>query len=479
MSQVNRRRFLQSSALLAGGTFAIGGTRASGNVLGANDRIRIAVAGVHGRGKAHLGAYSKMKDVEITYVVDVDSREHERAVRTVEGNAGNRPKAVVDIREALDDPNVDAVSIATPNHWHSLMAIWACQAGKDVYVEKPCSHNVREGRILVETARRYERIVQHGTQGRSSSTWARVAEVIRSGHYGPLRVARGLCYKRRGSIGNRPTTKSPADLDFNLWLGPAQEQPYHANLVHYNWHWFWDFGNGDLGNQGVHQMDVARWGIPDGKLPKSVISVGGRLGYSDQGETANTQLAVFDYGETQLIFEVRGLVKRNEITDMFHFDGGTIRADGRFYPTGSKKGESLPDVEYSRGPGSSHFANFIAAVKSRKTSDLNAEIEEGHYSSALCHLANISYRLGEAAPLSSKTDPFAGNEAATETWEATREHLAENGVELAKTNCVVGRKLEIDPKSETFVGDAEASQLLTRKYRKGFEVPQEVARADA
>ncbi|MCB1080143.1 MAG: gfo/Idh/MocA family oxidoreductase, partial [Verrucomicrobiae bacterium] len=180
--------------------------------------------------------------------------------------------------------------------------------------------NVHEGRVLVETARRTQRIVQHGTQSRSMSNWAKVAEVVRSGHYGPLKVARGLCYKRRGSIGFKPTGKPPAGLDFNMWLGPAPEQDYHANLVHYNWHWFWDFGNGDLGNQGVHQMDIARWGISNATLPKSVVSAGGRLGYKDQGQTANTQVCVFDFGETQLVFEVRGLVPRNEITDLFHFE---------------------------------------------------------------------------------------------------------------------------------------------------------------
>ena len=236
-----------------------------------------------------------------------------------------------DIRRALDDKNLDAVSIATPNHWHSLMTIWACQAGKDVYVEKPCSHNIHEGRIAVETARKYNRIVQHGTQSRSNGDWA--------GDHGGHQIAassancwsRAACATSPGaSIGvQEPDCSPPPELDFNLWLGPAPEQPYHANLVHYNWHWFWDFGNGDIGNQGVHEMDIARWAIPGATLPKSVISLGGRFGYKDQGQTPNTQIAIIDYGDTQLIFEVRGLkttsTTAQDVGNIFHLEAGTIR----------------------------------------------------------------------------------------------------------------------------------------------------------
>src|SRR5262249_11232721 len=227
--------------------------------------------------------------------------------KEVEEKGGNGPQAVEDVRKALEDKNLDAISIATPNHWHSLITIWACQAGKDVYVEKPCSHNVHEGRIAVETARKYNRIVQHGTQKRSSGDWAHVMEAIKSGQLGKLLLARGLCYNSRDSIGFKQPSDLPAEVGFNLWLGAAAERPFHTNLVHYNWHWFWDFGNGDIGNQGVHEMDVARWGIPGATLPKSVVSLGGRFGYKDQAETPNTQIALFDYGNTQLIFEVRGL----------------------------------------------------------------------------------------------------------------------------------------------------------------------------
>jgi len=476
MTRFTRRQFLQTSAAVAGSTFVISGTKSSGNVLGANDRIRVAVAGLHGRGKSHMDAFAKLPGVEVSYLVDPDSRQFDPSVKRIEEAGGNTPNTVQDIRKALEDPNVDAVTIATPNHWHALMTIWACEAGKDVYVEKPCSHNIHEGRIAVETARKHNCIVQHGTQSRSNNTWAQIMEVIKSGHYGQLRVARGLCHKRRTSIGFKSPEPPPSALDFDLWLGPAPEQSYHGNLVHYNWHWFWDTGNGDIGNQGVHEMDLARWGIPGATLPKSVVSLGGRFGYEDQGQTANTQVTIFDYGETQLIFQVRGLETQREVTAKFHFDDGTIKNDGKFYRTGESQGESIPDVEYSRGPGGGPFKNFIAAVRSRNVEDLNADILEGHYSSALCHLANISYRLGEQVPFDTKRKAFTDNPAASATFAKMEEHLVkENGIKLDETQYTLGRHLTVDLQNEAFVDDQEANALVTRNYRAPFVVPEKVS----
>ncbi|MDA0835948.1 MAG: Gfo/Idh/MocA family oxidoreductase [Planctomycetota bacterium] len=475
MAHFTRRQFLGTSLTASGAMLTLGPRPSFGKVLGANDRVRVAIAGLHGRGRAHMAELAKMKDVEIVYLIDPDERTYAEAVKYVKDIAGNTPQTVKDVKTVLDDDSIDAITVATPNHWHSLMTIWACQAGKDVYVEKPCSHNVHEGRIAVETARKYDRIVQHGTQSRSDNRWARITAAARSGTYGPLRVARGLCYKRRGSIGFKKPATPPAELDFNLWLGPAPDQPYHENLVHYNWHWFWDTGNGDIGNQGVHQFDIARWGIKDGTLPTKVISLGGRFGYEDQGETANTQLTICDFGETKLIFEVRGLVASNTITDMFHFDDGTIRDDGKFYKKGSDTGEPIVDVDYHMGPGDGNFGNFIAAVKSRKKEDLNAEILEGHYSSALGHLANVSYRLGKQVPFNKNTEIFGNDEAASETMAAMLDHLrTENNLQLDDMNYQLGRLLTIDPVTETCIDDDEANQLLTREYRNGFEVPTEV-----
>lgn len=479
MSRLTRRTFLQGSLALAGGTFAIGGTKSSGAILGANERVRIGVAGLNGRGESHVGEFLKLNnEVEITYLIDPDKRTWGKRLKQIDEKGGTTPKCVQDVREALEDTNLDAISIATPNHWHALMTIWACQAGKDVYVEKPCSHNVHEGRIAVETARKHKRIVQHGTQSRSGGGWAEVAAAIKSGELGKLLVSRGLCYKPRGSINFKSPAAPPAELDFNVWLGPAPDQPFHENLVHYNWHWFWDTGNGDIGNQGVHEMDKARWAIPGATLPKSAICLGGRFGYEDQGETANTQIALFDYGETQLIFEVRGLktdgLRGEKVGNIFHLEAGTI-VGTKFYPKGSDQPAPLPKVEAKRGPGNGNFGNFIAAVKSRKVEDLNADILEGHYSSALCHLANISYRLGSLVPFDPKSKTFDDNKDATDALLRMEEHLAsDNGLKLDGLKYRLGRKLTIDAAKETFVDDAQASQMLTRPYRAPFVVPDKV-----
>jgi predicted dehydrogenase len=477
MPRQSRREFLKSSAAFAGATFAIGGTKSSGNILQNSETVRVAVAGVNGRGGSHISSLLELPNVEVAYIVDPDKRIWPGRIKSIADKTGKAPKAITDIREALDDKNLHAVTVATPNHWHSLITIWACQAGKDVYVEKPCSHNVREGRIAVEMARKHKCIVQHGTQSRSEGGWANVVAAIKSGELGKLLVSRGLCYKNRPSIGFKPETTAPPEVDFNLWLGPAQERPYHQNLVHYNWHYFWDFGNGDLGNQGVHQMDIARWAIPGATLPKSVLCFGGRFGYEDQGESANTQVAVMDYGETKLVFEVRGLptvdYQGQKVGNIFHLEAGTI-VGTKFFPKGSDKEAPLPKADPQRGPGKSHFANFVEAVRSRKSSDLNADILEGHYSSALCHLANISYRLGSPAAFKPRAEVAGKLEVLNESLDRMELHLEANKVDLGSTKLRVGQLLTVDAATESFVGNSEANKLLTRNYRKPFVVPEKV-----
>ena len=479
MPRTSRRTFLRGSAAAIGAGFAIGGTRASGRIIGANETINIAVAGLNGRGGSHVGEFSGMENVRITHLVDPDVRTFDKRVMQVSERGGNAPETVQDIREVLDNPDVDAVSVATPNHWHSLMTIWACQAGKDVYVEKPCSHNIHEGRIAVEAAKKHDRIVQHGTQSRSSRQWAKIAEIAESGRFGKLLVSRALCYKPRGSIGFKPTEQPPSEVDFGLWLGPAQDHPYHGNLVHYNWHWFWDFGNGDIGNQGVHQMDIARWMIPGATYPESVVSLGGRFGYEDQGQTPNTQVSVMDYGDTLLVFEVRGLetdeYRHTKVGNILHFEEGVI-ADNKFFSKGEGDGEDLPDVDASRGPGDGNFGNFIAAIRSRKVEDLNAPILEGHISSALCHLANISYQVGEPKSFDSVEDALGTDEAVKETVGRMEEHLKDdNGLQLEGMQYRLGRRLEFDGKAERFVDAPRANELLSRDYRAPFVVPERLS----
>jgi hypothetical protein len=478
----SRRDFLRSAAAAGFATFVIGGTKASRPVLGANDRIRVAVCGINGRGQSHIRGFGDVEGVEIGMLVDPDSRLFGLQEKA------HGLKAVQDARYAFDDKDIDVVSVATPNHWHSLLTIRACQAGKDVYVEKPLSHNIYEGRKCVEAARAHNRMVQHGTQSRSDDGWAKTVAAVHSGKYGKLLVAKGYCCKPRWSIGNKPTKAAPSELDFNIWLGPAAEQSYHENLVHYNWHWFWDFGNGDTGNQGVHQMDVAMWGIKDATLPTRVWSLGGRFAVDDQGQTPNTQLTVFEYGDVILLFETRGLVEQKgsapkdkptdypfprKVTNEFYTTEGVI-TEGQFHPHGGGAPEKLEFAEESLVTPGGAFGSFIAAVRSRKVEDLNADVEVGHYSSALCHLSNISYRLGSQVPFSASTQSLGDNAQVVESFELIRANLQGVGVKLEETEYRLGRDLAFDPATEKFVSDDEANALLTREYRKGFEVPANV-----
>jgi len=463
-----RRKFLAQSTVFA--TFAISGTKSSGKIIGANERVNVAVCGIKGRGASHIGGHGRQKNVTISHLVDPDSRLFEGRKKFVQSKFKNTPECVQDVRKVLDNNEVDVISIATPNHWHSLMSIWACQAGKDVYVEKPLSHNLFEGRKLVEAAKKYKRIVQHGTQNRSLRKWSDLAKEVASGKNGKLEVALGTCHKRRGSIGFKDTKSPPSELDFDVWTGPAAKEDFHENLVHYNWHWFWNYGNGDIGNQGVHQMDIARWMIPGAVWPKSVICFGGRFGYKDQAETANTQLAIFDYGESLLVFDVRGLSGKSNmgVSNHVYFDKNAKQKNSASHGL-----KGIKDPLADRGKVDI-FENFIEAVRNRKEEHLDAHVYEGHVSSGLCHLANVSYRLGEKSSFNKKNKSFGSNKKGYEYFERMQEHLKENGLNLKETDYIVGRNLEFDAKTETIKGDDEANALLSRNYRSPYIVPDKV-----
>jgi predicted dehydrogenase len=478
MTPTTRRRFLKrtAAATAACSTFTIGGTKSSGRVLGANDVIRVGIAGIHGQGNAHIDQYLGIKNVQVTHLIDPDRSLFESRSQKVREKGGNMPKCFQDIRQALEDKELDVISIAAPNHWHSLLTIWACQAGKDVYVEKPLSHNIAEGRRAVEAARKYGRIVQHGTQQRSMESRAKEIAAVQSGKYGRLRVSKGYCCKPRWSIGQKPTASPPGDLAFDLWLGPAPLQDYHGNLVHYNWHWFWDFGNGDIGNQGVHELDVARWAIPGATLPSKVWSLGGRFAYEDQGQAANTQMAVYEFDDVLLVFEVRGLVDKHpdfkfKVLNEYYTTEGMI-ADRKFYPRNGGKPEPLTEFPVKVTPGGS-WGSFLEVVRSRKVEDLNADVEHGHYSSALCHLANISYRLGEKVAFDQKNKALSENAEVAQTFGNMRANLEAVGVNLAQTKYQSGRVLNFDAQAERFVGAEadKANAFVTRKYREPYVVP--------
>ncbi|HEX2999018.1 MAG TPA: Gfo/Idh/MocA family oxidoreductase [Armatimonadota bacterium] len=481
MSGITRRRFIEDSLLvsaaLAGARFPsiARGEEPPAKRVGANDRVRIAVIGVRGRGVDHTHAYAAMPDVDVVALCDVDESVISRAMKEVVSRGKPEPRYYQDIRRLLEDKDIDGVSIATTNHWHALAAIWAMQAGKDVYVEKPVSHNMVEGRRMVEAAHKYRRICQAGTQCRSNPGIQQAMEFLHSGKLGKVTVAHGLCYKPRGSIGKKVDAAAPTSVDYNLWLGPAPERPFNPNRFHYNWHWFWDYGNGDLGNQGIHQMDLARWGLNQKGLPRQARSLGGRFGYEDDGETPNTHLTFLDYGDSQLIFEVRGLktdaLMGAKIGVVFYGSEGTLVIPS--YSTAFVYDHDGKEVQRFEG-GRDHFRNYIDCIRSRKASDLRGDIEDAHISSALCHLGNISYRLGESQPFNKKTEAFGDDKEAYEVLAQCETHLRANGVPLDGANYRLGRNLRVDRKHERFIGDPEANTYLSREYRKPFVVPDKV-----
>jgi predicted dehydrogenase len=372
----------------------------------------------------------------------------------------------------LEDKSIDFISIAAPNHWHVLASIWGIQAGKDVYVEKPLGHNVWEQRKLVEAARKHEKIVQMGNYTRSLGSHRSAIDYLRSGKLGKVKLARGLCYNKRGSIGKKPDGSPPPGVDYNLWLGAAPERPFNPNRFHYNWHWNFDFGGGEIANNGIYYLDVARWGIGKNEHPKKAVSIGGRLGYEDDGNTPNTQIGILDYGDVQIVIEIRGLetapYKDVTMGNVFHCEKGTLASGIRGTAAFSPEGELL---EKFTGTGD-HFRNFVDAVKSRKREMLTSEVLEGHLSTTLCHLPNISHRLGEPKPLGEVAAP--GGDAGAEAVERMRAHLKDNGLDPAKTLVHAGPLLEFDGAAEKFAGNPAADALLRREYRKPFVVPDTV-----
>lgn len=451
-AEVSRRDFLKKGVGTTAGLAALSSvsffTRPE-RIFGANDRVRVAVCGLHGRGFDHVQNYAKIHNAEIVAVCDIDDNVLRKRLAEMEKMGISKPVSYYDVRKLLENKSVDAISIATPNHWHSLMAIWACQAGKDVYVEKPCSHNIWEGRQLVRAANRYQRIVQHGTQSRSSKTAREAIARVHNGEIGDIYMSRGLCYKWRDTIGRAPVEPVPPGVHYNLWTGPAPMHAFTHNRFHYNWHWFWYYGNGDLGNQGIHQVDVARWALGLG-FPNRASAVGGHFMFDDDQETPNTLNCAFEYdlpnGKTRMLeFEVRHWITNHEsgigarkqpteggehpklgpsagthntIGNLFYGPKGYIALTDGGVPENyktwlGKEQEPGPHAQYNDGE-IVHFQNFIDAVISRRKEDLNAPIEEGHMSCALVHLANASYRLRRTVNFNPETQEVIGDEEAAE-----------------------------------------------------------------
>ncbi|MEN2283076.1 Gfo/Idh/MocA family oxidoreductase [Algoriphagus sp. SE2] len=453
-----RREFIKKSVLGTAGIAMTGmsmSAKSYGSIIGANERINLAVIGIRGQGTNHINQWCALKEnrnVRLKTLCDVDEQYYPEKLKIVIEKTGVTPLTEWDMRRVFDDQEIDAVSFAVPNHWHALGTIWACQAGKHVYVEKPASHNVFEGRKMVEAARKYNRRVQVGFQNRSILNVMEAMKFLHEGGIGDVYMARGLCYKPRNSFGIAADSTPPASLHYDQWLGPAPYQPYNEKKVHYNWHWHWATGNGDTGNQGPHQFDVARWGLNKNEHPDSVYSSGAIYGISPEEcsqETPNTQTSVFKYADGKTLeFETRGRYTNGEsslgikIGNMFYgtegyleLNGGTWKAfklnEKEPFAMSKKREEVASNNQVLAAPGGAeHYANFLDAIRGESDSILHCDIEEGHKSSVLPLIANISY--------------------------------------------LTGKQLHFDGKTEKFVKDKAADKLLKRDYRKNFEVPNQV-----
>ena len=497
MSRISRRRFVQGSLIAGASTFAAPYIARSQNT---NEKLSVAVVGAGGRGGSHVSAYLGDSRTEITYIVDADEGNGNSKCDAVERAQKSRPKLVKDMREAFDDKSVDIVSTATPNHWHALTGIWAMQAGKDAYIEKPVSHNIQEGAALIACARKYKKICQVGTQSRSSTALHAAVEFIKAGGIGEANFARGLCYKRRKSIGAKGNFPVPSSVDFNLWSGPATytDPRVTRGRFHYDWHWQRHYGNGDLGNQGPHQTDIARWFLGVDEHPSTIVSYGGRLGYQaerkdpnyvDAGDTANTEVSIYDYGDKCMVFETRGLSVDDsddaDLNKLFKSTSGNKIGVVLYGSKGYMVQKSYThciayDLEMNvikEFKGSeNHFGNFLDACASRDHNDLNADVREGHLSAAVSHLGNISYYLGETntASVEDVASVLKGIKSLDDnqaTLDRTVKHLVKNGVDLGKYPLAMGPVLKFDPVKEVFAGNDAANAMLTREYRKGFVVP--------
>jgi predicted dehydrogenase len=454
-----RRDFIKKSLMGSAGIAVAGMTMSAksyGKILGANDRMHISIIGIRGQGTNHINQFCKLKEsrnVVIKNLCDVDEETWAGKVKLVQDQTGDKPETSYDMRKVFDDKEIDAVSFATPNHWHALGTIWACQAGKHVYIEKPSSHNVFEGRKMIEAARKYDRIVQVGFQNRSIANVMEAMKFLHEGGIGDVYMARGLCYKPRNSFGIAKDSAPPKNLHYDLWLGPAPYRTYNEKRGHYNWHWHWDTGNGDTGNQGPHQFDIARWGMNKNEHPVHVYSTGGIYGMTPQEcsqETPNTQTSIFKYADGKVLeFETRGRYTNGEshlgihIGNIFYGTDGYLELNGGTWKA-YKKDEKEPFAQSAKEKpsggggsnvlaapgGSEHYANFLDAVRNGDRYDLHCDIREGHYSSALPLMANISFRLN--------------------------------------------RGLNIMGEYEKFANDSEADTLLTRPSRPPYVVPDQV-----
>jgi len=488
MPNINRRSFLKNSALTVGGAFAFSSpavsTTASGQILGANDRVRIGFAGVGSRGGALINEFGKIDNVEVAYIVDADLNNVTKRVGEIAEKTRKTPKGAQDIRVMLEDKDIDCVVIATIDVWHSLQTIWACQAGKDVYVEKPVSHRLFEGRKCAEAAQKYNRLVQHGTQRRSEDGWAKVAAAVQKEKYGKLVAVKVYANRPRGPLGFKPIQPAPANLNWEQWLGPAPVMDYHANLHPYNWHWFWDTGNGEIVNNGVHFFDLCLWAL-NKTHPKSVMSFGSRFvkdpanNYKDQAQTPTILFALYDFDGIPVIHETCNIAgprdKWNPLeTTEFYTEKGVLRGD-TFIPNGGAP--EKVEIDYVKPSPGGPFANFINAVRNRNSVPLNAPISKGYHSASIPHWANAAYKTGKRESFKTCREKMGDNPFLQETIDKVAANFKEvfgESVTIDDVPFQISEKLLIDAEKEQFINNPEANQFLTRVPRQPFAIPDQV-----
>lgn len=481
MQIISRRRFIQLSGVAAASTLA-----PSIQAQGASEDIRVAVIGFRSRGKVLMDQVIKAQGARVVALCDADQDVLKKQVQRLDGQ-GIKVDGYTDLRDVLDRKDVDAVVSATPNNWHALVTIWACQAGKDVYIEKPVSHGIFEGRKMVEAADKYERIVQGGFQNRSDIGLAKFYPWMQEGNLGKVLKVRGLCYRNRASIGKRDTPLAPPSaVDYNLWLGPADDLPIYRPQFHYDWHWVYNTGNGDIGNQGPHEMDLCRWALNDADLPSSVISFGGRFGWNDAGDTPNMHAALYDFNGTPVLFEVRDMRLKPDLNASPNYKGTRvgviITCEGGEFRGGRNGGwvydnEGKKVQQFKGDGGKGHMDNFLAAVRSRKRESLRAPVASAQLSSNLSHMANISYRVGKPYAPEVLRDQLKNQPDLNETLDRYEAQLADWNINLTKDPWTLGPLLQFDAKTETFTGGPlfkEANQLVRRAGRGEFKIPDTV-----
>jgi predicted dehydrogenase len=472
---ISRRTFLKEAGVAAGAALAAGP-----RVLGANEEIRLAVIGCGGRSQVHLAEFGKLPGVRIVAVCDPDRVRLAAAARSVAAKFNYRPEEVVDVRRLMQRKDLDAVSVATMQYWHSLPTIWACQTGRHVYVEKPLAHFIWEGRQMVRAARKHRRLVQVGTQNRSIKGYAALASWLKEGHLGKIQYVTCFANKPRRSVGKRTEPLPiPATLDYELWCGPARKDPIYRDQLQYDCSFTWNMGDGESCNQGVHEIDLARWLLGYTGLPRRTMSIGGRFVFNDAGEVPNTQITCYDYPDAPILYEVHNLPKAKEFMTPEKWNtlpdfkgtktGVCVQCEGGYtlgtaaFDNSGQKLQSFPGSE-------DHFANFIKALRSGKREDLNAEIAEGHLSTAICHVGNLSYRLGRTASLPEQRQRVGDTPCWRQMHDRYVQYLGDLGVD--PNTSTLGPWLQCDAKDERIKDDPKANELVKGFYRQPFTVPE-------